>query len=116
MPIDWGMLTVLENVHSKKPPAELNLEPLLLAAPQAARLCSVSVATWHRWVADDRTPEPLRPSPGCVRWRRSEIVAWVEAGCPDRATWQAMRNTPRLNLQGDDQLAARAGSLAIRNE
>jgi predicted DNA-binding transcriptional regulator AlpA len=29
------------------------------------------------------------------RWRRDEIAAWVEAGCPDRRTWEAMRKPGR---------------------
>jgi hypothetical protein len=27
-------------------------------------------------------------------WRRAEVVAWVEAGCPDAKVWSAMQATP----------------------
>jgi predicted DNA-binding transcriptional regulator AlpA len=67
------------------------LQPLLLAAPQAAALCSVSEATWHRMNAAGRCPAPVRLSRGCVRWRAEELRAWVEAGCPGRKEWQARR-------------------------
>lgn len=67
------------------------VEPVLLAARQAAALCGVSVATWHRMTAAGRCPAPLRLSPGCVRWRRPELLEWVEAGCPGRREWEARR-------------------------
>jgi prophage regulatory protein len=64
--------------------------PLLVRAPAAARLCGVSRATWHRLAAASRTPAPLRLG-GAVLWRVAELVAWTEAGCPDRRTWLALR-------------------------
>lgn len=27
------------------------------------------------------------------RWRRAEILAWAEAGCPTRAVWETMPHT-----------------------
>jgi predicted DNA-binding transcriptional regulator AlpA len=71
------------------PPAAA--EPLLLDARQAAALCGVSPATWYRMAAAGCCPAPLRLSRGCVRWRSEELRRWVEAGCPDRRTWNAMR-------------------------
>jgi predicted DNA-binding transcriptional regulator AlpA len=68
------------------------VEPaLLLSAKQAAALCGISPATWARWNAAGRIPAPIRLSPGCVRWRRAELVAWCDAGCPDRHSWEAMK-------------------------
>jgi predicted DNA-binding transcriptional regulator AlpA len=64
---------------------------LLLAARQAAALCGVSLATWHRMASAGRCPAPLRLSTGCVRWRRDELEGWVAAGCPNRQTWEALR-------------------------
>jgi predicted DNA-binding transcriptional regulator AlpA len=68
---------------------------LLLPAAQAARLCGVSPATWHRMVAAGRAPAPVRLSPGCVRWRRAELLGWTEAGCPDRRSWEALHATKK---------------------
>jgi predicted DNA-binding transcriptional regulator AlpA len=73
------------------------LNPLLLTARQAAALCSISPATWHRWTAAGRTPAPIRPSPGCVRWRTEELREWIQADCPDRRTWQAMHEPAQHN-------------------
>jgi predicted DNA-binding transcriptional regulator AlpA len=69
--------------------------PLLLDGRDAARLCGVSPATWYRMVAAGRCPAPVRLSAGCVRWRAQELRAWVEAGCPDRRTWEALRAARR---------------------
>jgi hypothetical protein len=41
---------------------------------------------------DDRRgviPRPVRVG-GSKRWRRAEIEAWVEAGCPSREEWDRM--------------------------
>jgi predicted DNA-binding transcriptional regulator AlpA len=73
-------------------PADRAREPaLLLTARQAAALCGVSAATWHRMVASGRCPAPVRLSAGCVRWRRGELEDWIAAGCPDRRTWEALQ-------------------------
>jgi predicted DNA-binding transcriptional regulator AlpA len=81
-------------VPVEAPPAAT--EPaLLLSARQAAQLCGVSAATWHHMIAAGRAPAPVRLSPGCVRWRRTELVAWIEAGCPDRRAWAALQPAKR---------------------
>jgi predicted DNA-binding transcriptional regulator AlpA len=64
--------------------------PLLVRAPEAARLVGLSRASWHRLCAAGRTPAPLRLG-GAVLWRVAELTEWCAAGCPDRRTWQALR-------------------------
>jgi predicted DNA-binding transcriptional regulator AlpA len=74
------------------------VEPLLLAADQAAALCSVSPATWYRMASAGRCPAPIRLSRGCVRWRADELRDWIAAGCPPRHEWEprrAMKNGQR---------------------
>jgi predicted DNA-binding transcriptional regulator AlpA len=78
------------------PPA-VAAESLLLTARQAAALCGVSLATWHRMASAGRCPAPLRLSAGCVRWRRDDLEGWVFAGCPSRTAWEAMRGAARAN-------------------
>jgi predicted DNA-binding transcriptional regulator AlpA len=75
------------------PSARSAIEPLLLPAKQAAVLCGMSAASWHRKVSAGLAPAPLRIGPGCVRWRRSELEDWVRASCPDRRTWVAMQGS-----------------------
>src|SRR5262245_24308446 len=66
------------------------LPPLLLRAAEAGVLCGRSLASWYRDNAAGRVPAPVRIG-GAVRWRRAELERWVEAGCPDRATWEKLR-------------------------
>jgi predicted DNA-binding transcriptional regulator AlpA len=65
--------------------------PALLRAQKAAQFCDVSEATWWRWDAAGRIPAGFKISPGVKHWRRAELRAWINAGCPDRKTWEAMR-------------------------
>lgn len=63
---------------------------ILLTAEESADLCRVDVGTWYRWYGARKCPAPIKLG-GCTRWRRVELEAWAEAGCPDRATWEARR-------------------------
>ncbi|HEY7311905.1 MAG TPA: helix-turn-helix domain-containing protein [Gemmataceae bacterium] len=71
------------------PPVDpTSLSPLLVRRREAARLCGVSLAAWARLCAAGRCPAPIRLG-GVVLWRVEELRAWTEAGCPDRASWEA---------------------------
>jgi prophage regulatory protein len=89
-----------EAVHSPAPPqppdaaSELAMPPLLIDARRAAALLGVSTATWYRMASAGRVPAPVRLSAGCVRWRAAELAAWTSAGCPDRRTWELLRDGP----------------------
>jgi predicted DNA-binding transcriptional regulator AlpA len=64
---------------------------LLIPDTEAARLCSIARATWHRLRAAGRIgPQPVRLG-RAVRYRRSEVESWATAGCPDSRTWAAMQ-------------------------
>jgi len=56
---------------------------LLIDAREAATLADVGVSTWHRLVAMKKAPACLKVG-GSTKWRRADVVAWVEAGCPAR--------------------------------
>jgi predicted DNA-binding transcriptional regulator AlpA len=68
--------------------------PLLVPDIEAARMAGVSRATWHRLRAGGKLPATVKLG-RAVRWRRAEIVAWIEAGCPDSRTWAAIKATGR---------------------
>jgi predicted DNA-binding transcriptional regulator AlpA len=78
------------------------VEPLLVSAKQAAAMCGVSLATWHRWSAAARCPAPVRIG-ATVRWRRAELEAWTAAPrgpdgqLPDRMTWEALQAAAQHN-------------------
>ena len=60
MPREWG--------------GRSGLEPRGMTREAAAAYCSLSPATWDRWVSDGRMPPPL---PGTHRWDRKAIDrAW----------------------------------------
>jgi predicted DNA-binding transcriptional regulator AlpA len=64
-------------------------KPFLLRASQAAKLCGVSLRTWRTWDSAGRIPAPVRIGSRSVFWRADELRAWVAAGCPRRADWEA---------------------------
>src|SRR5262245_62170361 len=69
-------------------PVEALLVPAAVAGPQ----CGVSTATWWRLHAAGKVPAPIRLG-GRTLWRRMELRAFVEAGCPDRKSWEAIQVT-----------------------
>jgi predicted DNA-binding transcriptional regulator AlpA len=71
------------------PPASL-VEPLLVPAREAGRLCGRSEASWWRDHAASRVPSPVRLG-GRTLWRVQELRDWVGAGCPDRRTWEVLK-------------------------
>jgi excisionase family DNA binding protein len=72
------------------PHATVALTPLLVDARELAKLLGAGLRTVRTWDAAGRLPRPVRIG-GAVRWHLEEIRAWVEAGAPDRATWEARR-------------------------
>src|SRR5262245_35799282 len=65
-------------------------EPLLVGAAEAGRLCGRSEASWWRDHAAGRIPAAVKLG-GRTLWRVEELRRWVEAGCPPRKTWEALR-------------------------
>ena len=62
---------------------EARLEHLreLLTAAEAAEVAGVAKRSWWRYVSSGKAPTPVRLG-GAVRWRRSELAEWIQAGCP----------------------------------
>jgi hypothetical protein len=71
------------------------LPPLMVRAPEAARLCGTSEASWWRWVAAGLCPAGLRVA-GQRLWSRRSLALWVRWGCPRRTEFEA-----RLAAQHD---------------
>jgi predicted DNA-binding transcriptional regulator AlpA len=63
---------------------------ILMTAPQAAALLGRSLRTWRVWDAAGKIPRAIRIGRSTF-WRPEELKAWVAARCPDRETWEAMR-------------------------
>jgi predicted DNA-binding transcriptional regulator AlpA len=88
--------TPADNQFGSPPPA--HPDRLLVAAVDAAALCGVSRATWLRQHSAGRVPAPVRIGRRTL-WRLDELRAWIDAGCPDRDTWQTIRTTGRRPLR-----------------
>lgn len=64
--------------------------PLTVDAKRLAKRLSVGVRTIRTWDAAGKLPAPVRIG-GKVLWSLGEIRAWIEAGTPDRVTWQSIK-------------------------
>lgn len=53
----------------------------LLSADEAAAMAGVARRSWWRYVSAGKAPAPVRLG-GSVRWRKTELLSWIEAGCP----------------------------------
>jgi excisionase family DNA binding protein len=53
----------------------------LLTTSQVAKMLNVGERSVWRWSHSYRMPASVRIG-NAVRFRRSEILAWIEAGCP----------------------------------
>lgn len=56
---------------------------LLLDKSELCKLLRVGVETIERLEQEGRIPAPVKLGPRTKRWRRDEISAWIEAGCPE---------------------------------
>jgi len=62
----------------------------LLTVKDLGEILCVSTRQVRRLDAGEQLPEAIRIG-RLVRWRESEVSAWMDAGCPDRQRWTAMR-------------------------
>ncbi|MEQ9379334.1 MAG: helix-turn-helix domain-containing protein [Pirellulales bacterium] len=91
-------------------PAELkvaNTVPMLLNASHAAQFCGVSQRTWRRWDASGAMPQAITVGFSSKRWRRFELEAWIEAGCPPRVEWE--QRTLQAHQQKNNEQRRRRG-------
>jgi predicted DNA-binding transcriptional regulator AlpA len=69
------------------PPRKRDLVPEQIAVDAAAVMAGVSPSTWWRLHSAAKVPKPNRLG-GRTLWRVDE-KRWIEAGCPNRRTWEA---------------------------
>lgn len=76
-------------------PAPAKIEQLLLSAPEAAEMLGMCVRRFHQ--LRPTLPQPVVLGARHVRWRRADLVAWVEGltaptnGLPEPAQLRASR-------------------------
>jgi len=62
-------------------PTPIAAESELLTIEQLVSLLSIGERTLWRYARSGRAPAPIKIG-ALVRWRRAEVMAWIEAGCP----------------------------------
>lgn len=80
------------NEREATKPERSELPPLLVDIDTLSKLLQRSVASLRRDDASGHVPAALRIG-GSKRWRYSEILAWVQAGAPERSAWEALRDS-----------------------
>jgi predicted DNA-binding transcriptional regulator AlpA len=73
------------------------VDPLLLPDVDTAALLRISRAHLHRLRSAGMLPAPVRLG-RAVRWRRSDIEAWILMGCPSRSEFEVRLNGKRLKI------------------
>lgn len=61
------------------------ITPELLTTKQAAELVNVGERTLWRWSRSGLCPRPVKigaGKQGAVRFRRSDLLKWIQDGCP----------------------------------
>lgn len=64
--------------------SDSGVAPELLTTRQASELANVGERTWWRWSRCGLAPPPVKIGIGpraAVRYRRSELLAWIDGGC-----------------------------------
>ena len=62
---------------------------LLIDRGAVAQLLGRSIRSIGRDDSAGRLPRPVTIG-GSKKWKRAEIVAWIDAGCPPRSKWEKM--------------------------
>ncbi|MCC6145420.1 MAG: helix-turn-helix domain-containing protein [Candidatus Hydrogenedentes bacterium] len=60
---------------------EATQKAALMTVGEVAELLRVSTRMIHRLRDSGRMPQPIKLG-GSVRWRRAELLEWIEDGCP----------------------------------
>jgi predicted DNA-binding transcriptional regulator AlpA len=67
---------------------------LLIEVKTTAKLLNVPERMVYRMADQKLAPGPVR-SGALVRWRLTEIIEWVDSGCPSRWQWPRLRKDRR---------------------
>ena len=66
-------------------------QPLAVSAKELAAMLGVSLRQVWRLDSSGMLPNKIRLGGSC-KWIRSEIMCWLEHGCPDRQDWQSIKD------------------------
>jgi len=79
--------------------AEIDKAPDRSMIPEGTELLSVAQVAlllgWSECMVRQRDKLGLLPKPirigGTIQWRRKELLAWIDAGCPPRKKWEQLK-------------------------
>lgn len=54
-------------------------EIILLTRQQVEKIVGIRRSTIYKLMRLGRFPEPIKISPGCVRWRKAELEDWINS-------------------------------------
>jgi predicted DNA-binding transcriptional regulator AlpA len=94
-----GIIPLANGVHETRASAgapaaqgeRVSIAPELLTSSQAAQLCGIGESTFFRLHAAKKVPAPVKLG-GATRWARTELLAWIAAGCPSRELWARLKS------------------------
>ena len=86
---DGGRIVLVEDTSSPGPALETT-QALAVDAKTLAGLLGVSKRHVRRMNSAGSLPRPIKLGRS-VRWSVAEVNQWIEAGCPDRENWEAMK-------------------------
>ena len=66
----------------------MDTPPLLMTAGDLAESMQIGERTLWRMDAAGEIPRPAKLPGRLKRWRRDEIIEWLEADCPARREWE----------------------------
>jgi predicted DNA-binding transcriptional regulator AlpA len=72
---------LLGELKARKDLLDFSTLPPLLDVGTVAAVCDCSPRHIYRLSDSDRMPRPIRLG-SLVRWRKDDIKAWIDAGCP----------------------------------
>ena len=70
------------------------VEPLALGAADAAAALGISRDHLDSLDSQGKLPSSVRLGARKL-WSRSILAAWLDEGCPDRATWERLKTNPK---------------------
>ena len=85
---------VMRNDTSK--PTAMPDPPLAVSAQRLSAMLGLSERTIRSMDVAGKLPRPLRLNGRSVRWSVREIQSWIDAGAPDRGTWEALKTNRKL--------------------
>jgi len=71
----------------------------LLTVPQVARLLNCGESVIRERDKKGLLPLPIRIG-GTIQWRRQELLQWLEADCPARQKWEALKRGKEIKKNG----------------